>query len=1291
MRLRTTLFFLLASSTPALAFQIPVTGVPAIPADEDFEVFEGGPPEMVVVQDAPAEAQPAAKPAGKPSPRAEKLKKLEFDRRPSTILKVWSTPQKPKEDAAKPKPAEAAAAAQPAEPKPVEAQPAESKPDASQPAEAQPADPEAAKKAEAAAKKKAEEDAKKQKAAEEAAKKAAEAKAIEEELAALQRNVTLGDWAAVKSYLAGLSDEEKKTGYEQLLASLARGPQQRPSNVQPQGQAYVEKNRFELADVLGLVSAAPQPLEKPQLQKLGLILRQALDSGTQLENLLAALRPTLEAKDAAVDTRKLALLLAGANELVALQEFVPALEFAEKANDREGLNLIARAALANWAKDAKVDWLEKAWLATQAALAGGEVKEEEKNEALARAVDLAPRIQKELGQAWLSESFTARPERGMEILASIGTGAALGLQAQPMQNEQRLQWLKLQSTAAKALLAAAPERARSWSRELSVLASNWLREALFSWQFDDSTSRSPRMQRDRYGNFYYYDWQQQFRGNMPTAIKTGDVLDVRPDDAWLALLDDALRPRFQQATAQLLLKVSEEAEAFPFIEQLAGTHPKAAKELVDEFLRVWAKNHDPNANTQRQNQYVYFYGFEERANGIPLTRSKQERNLAELADWVARLRKLPVELDTQLIVAAFTAAHSSAEVYRIETIERIFGSLAAIEPATLAALVQNMRANLIGIWRDPAAQKNAKTNRGQQDIQAEVLRGYELAHQTLDRALADHPRSWELVLADAAIRHDENNYQLELKKDPEFAVRRRQAFERFAQAAELYHAAAATLPREKETTQVFEVWFYAALGACDLNKIAAEQVLAGEEIPRIRAALAAFPPDSAERYMDMFTSNLFTRMGSAAPAIKLRYVREALSIVGDNKLAHEARGIYGYYKDLVTEIKLVTRIDGSDRVGHEQPFGLAIDLRHTREIERESGGFSKYLQNQNTQSFAYNYGRPLEDYRDKFEEAARNALKQDFDVLSVTFNVPEAKSKATAEYGWRVTPYAYVLLQPRGPQVDRVPPLRLDLDFLDTSGYAVLPIESAVLPIDASVASADPRPCEKLHLVQTLDERQSKDGKLILELKASCNGLAPGLAALVDFAPGEFDLAKTDDHGLSVTKFDEEGEQGGIQSERTWTLTLKARQGLEHLPTSFAFAKPRLELAGEEHFRYVDADLASVGATVELERSYGTTRKTWIWWSAGGLLLAAGAWWLLRRSARVEQQQLARFRRPETITPFSVLGLLRDIERNDGLAPQQKGELRAEIERIESHFFGDESEKRPDLEGIASAWVARVN
>jgi hypothetical protein len=1226
-------------------------------------------------QEAPPapDAPGADAPKEKPTPRSEKLKKLEYDRRPSAILAAWSTPPKPPEAE---KPPEAAKPSAPDE----EKKPAE-------PA-AEPADPEAAKKAAAEAEKKKQQE-------EEAAKKAAEAKAIDAEMKVLQRDVTLGDWAAVKTYFAGLADVEKKAGYDQLLKSLQRGPAQQPQNVPQQGQPYVEKNQFAPEDVLALAAASPVKLEKANLELLGKILRLAIDAGHQIDRFLADLGPALSAEGAVPDRRQMALILVGANEPTYLGDLLPTAEEAEKANDREGLNLLSRFDLAQYDKEKKVEWLEKAWTATQAALAVGEITEDAKREAIQRAVAIAPKIRKDLGQKWLDESFTQRPDRGMEILAAIGTSASTSLAADALDADKRLKLLDLQTTAANALLAASPERADSWKGELALLAGNWLREAIVTHRFDTSTSLGPRMQRDSWGNFFYWndDWdpEARMRGQNVAPIPTAKILDVRPSDAWLARIDPTLQPRLHMAFAQLLLKVGEEAAAFPHIEELAATHPRPAKDLVDEFLRVWTKNHNLNSDQTRRNPYVYFYGFEERANGIPLTRSKQERNLQELAGWVARLKKLPVEVDVELLANAFTSAHSVAEVYRIETIERIFGSLADLDPATLGEIFQKMRTNLVEVWRDPAVQKDKKTNRRPQDIQAEVLRGYQLANDTIQRSLEAHPDSWQLVLAQGSLAHDENNYRNELKKEPEFSARRDASFALFQQAADLYAKAVAALPQEKETTKIYELWFYAALGACDLKAIDQDKLLASAQIPRIKDALAALPSDRAERHLGMFVNNLFTRMGSANPAVKFRYVREGLAIAGDHKLAREAQKLYDYYKDLVTEIQLRASVDGSDRVGHDKPFGLAVDIRHTKEIERESGGFSKYLQNQNNPQFAYNYGRPLEDYRDKFESAAREALQEHFEVLSVTFNDPQAKSKADPEYGWRLTPYAYLLLKPRGPQVDRVPPLRLDLDFLDTSGYAVIPVESPALAIDAGDSAREGRPYEKLSLTQTLDERQAKDGKLILEVKASAIGLLPELAEIVDLSGADrsgFDVAKTDDRGNSVVKFDEAGT--GIDAERVWTLTMRAKSALPALPTSFAFGKPKVETAANEHFRYVDADLASVGETVALEREYGNPSRRWIWWIPAGVVALVGVALGVRRLRRPKVLAEGRFRVPEPVNPFTVLGLLRDIEANDGLAPAQHAELGEDIRAIEHHFFVEQGEEEPDLRGIAETWAERA-
>ena len=110
--------------------------------------------------------------------------------------------------------------------------------------------------------------------------------------------------------------------------------------------------------------------------------------------------------------------------------------------------------------------------------------------------------------------------------------------------------------------------------------------------------------------------------------------------------------------------------------------------------------------------------------------------------------------------------------------------------------------------------------------------------------------------------------------------------------------------------------------------------------------------------MSRFANALFTRLNAVKPSVKVRYLKGGFEIVGDHPQAHDARKVYDYYKDLVTEIKLDAVVDGSDVVGHQKPFGVFVNIRHTREIERESGGFGRYLQNQNNSGYLLLQLRP---------------------------------------------------------------------------------------------------------------------------------------------------------------------------------------------------------------------------------------------------------------------------------------------------------------------------------------------
>jgi len=1212
----------------------------------------------------------------KETDRLKKIKKIDFDRRPSSALNAWA--------------AEAPQAPEPvAEASTIELMPVVVDTEGMDEEEAAKALKDAQKEAEKvrkAAQKKAD------KEAEDAAETFEEAQ-LEFELALFQRQVTLGEWGAVRTYLASLTEGEGKGAYAHLIASLVKGPVRVSGTFAP----YAEKNFFDARNLVELIAAAPGQVERKEIKGLGTLLRTTVDEGVLIDSCLGVLRPAVNGPGFPLSNDELAHVLLEGRFYVEAGEFLPSLADAQAADDRPVLNLLARHHLAQFQKDRQDSDLNAAWQATMSALAPGEVEDDTKQEALKRAVELAPKVHDTLGQTWLTESFTTRPERGVELLSLIGAATSKGLFDQARVLTLRQTNLELQTTAAEALLAAAPERAREWSDTLNLLANNWLQEATCTYSFDTTVSRGQVMQIDAYGNIFYVNSgvNQSFNRNAPTPIPANDMLDMRPSAEWMELIAPGLRPKFEMLTAQLLLKVQAEEEAFPYIERLALTHPEQAEALVEEFLRVWIRNHNPNVRNSNTNEYMFVFGFSQVAGGIPLTRSKQERNLKDLAKWVKRINALPLKsVDEELVATAFTNAHSSAEVYRTETIEGVFGALDDLAPRTVAALVQEMRKNLVGVWRRPAVQEASKTKRRQKDIEQEILRGYETAAGVAQRSMDSHPDDWALSLAMASVAHDENNFRQEVAKSSEFVGNREEALQGFAHAAKLYAQALPGLAQDEEANNLYETWFYASLGASDLQAIDSYKQPRQEQFALIRAAILALPGEAATRHMDRFANALFTRISSVNPAVKYSYLRSGLEIAGETERTRQAHGILAYYKDLVSEIQLEVSVDGNSHVGNSDQFGLFVNLRHTGAIERESGGFGKYLVNQNATVNAFNYGRPTEDYRDKFEEFTHDVLTEHFEVQSITFNHPDTHSRATAEYGWRLTPYAYILLKARGPEVDRIPSLRLDLDFMDSVGYALLPIESAPVAIDCGSGQVDARPFEQLKLTQTLDEREAADGKLLLEIQASARGLLPELGSLVDLTPEGFEVVSTDDQGNAISKFDADSTAPMIISDRTWMVEMKASEGLAELPDSFAFASTHLPSEEVEltYQRYVDADLASVGQTISLEARYGEVDGpgfwTWTIGSAVALALFFGIRSALRAAARGPGE--ARFSVPEPLSPFTVIGLLRRIESTNGLTPDSRRELQGEITTIEQHFFGQSRGTTPDLGTIARTWVQRA-
>ncbi|MFN3243878.1 MAG: hypothetical protein ACE37K_20395 [Planctomycetota bacterium] len=1119
---------------------------------------------------------------------------------------------------------------------------------------------------------------------------ALEAKILQRELEMLQRDVTLSRWDEVAKFFDTLAEKDRKGAYEHFLKTLLRHPNKPPSRLPANLQ---EKNRFSFDEAFVLAGMAPGGFDKQQAKLLGPIVQRAMDGGGVREEWIRLLGIEVgKAKETRrVDRREAALILSALNMNDELGAFLPTASQAEKNDDREAFNLLARHALAMYAKDNRGDWLETAWEVTQAALAKGEIQKAQKEEALRRAVDLAPKVRAELGPAWLEKSFTERPERGMEIVATIGGQVASGFATQARNASYRATGLKLQKTAVEALLATAPKLADEWKETLELLAAGWVQEASHSNRYSKTTSYGSYMERDSFGNVYWTN-RRMGGGGQVTAIEPEDLLESQPSDRWASLLGADLRPNFTTVSAQLWLKVNEYDKAFPYIERLATTNGRKAKELADEFLRVWKRNNNPNASNRGSN-YIYVYGFSDRANSIPLTRSKQERNLKELSDYVARLRALPMEpVDANLLTEAFVAAHSLAEVYQLDTIRQVFGEISELDPIVLGQLIGRMRMNLATVWRTPSVQQQAKTRRSQKEMMQEVANGYATALKLAQDSLISRGRHWSLLTAVATLLHDQNNFKKEIMPDSSFSEVRKGAFELLAEAADHYASVCADMTRNEETDTVFTSWFYAALGASDLGAIDETMVVANSQLPRIKEAMEALPDGSRERMQARFANLLFTRMSSVKPDIKFRYLKAGFEITGDHEQTKKAREVWQYYQDLIGEIRLEVVVDGSSQVGTE-PFGVRIDIVHTDAVGRESGGFQKYATNQNNMQYAYNYGRPTENYRDKFHDAAIASLQENFEILSATFNSENMEPLQGDEDGWQRTPYAYLLLQARGPQVDRIPEVKLDLDFKDTTGFFIMPVVSSPVAVDASREQLQ-RPFEGLEVSQLLDERKVDEGKVTLEIKAKSEGLVPDLEDILELETPGFKVSKMDDQGAAVVRFSP--DQDAIESERVWLIALEP-ESAGASPGSFRFGQPKLDDMKTTYQRYDDADLETVTAEIALRRGPIGSNPWWAW-----LLLGAGAvlylvWFFFAKPAdSAPVEDVAALRMPESVTPFSVLALLHQIRMRGDFVDEQRTLLEVDMRRIEAGYFDKaaeaaESGERADLEKIARHWLSKAS
>ncbi|MEI6341625.1 MAG: hypothetical protein WCR07_06685 [Verrucomicrobiota bacterium] len=1130
------------------------------------------------------------------------------------------------------------------------------------------------------------------------------------EVVRLKRWVETSDWKGLGGFLATVPTNRVGDVFLHVVRGLqqvgdgrpAMGGSEEEEGGTPegimQGGAAGRAEPYALPDdVLGLAAARPGILQEAELLALGQLLARASAKGHDAEGVLSGLEEgagSLGGKEREGRLRAAKLLFAAGRGGDA-GRFLPPVEGLKGTNDLPLMAMHAQSMAAGGRDDESRASLKKAWEVnlTIVRLPGATL--EARREALGRMLQLWPQARTELGEGWLRGAFGREASEGLLVLAAVAEVVARDATQRDV--EKRSANLALQRQVVGAVLEAMPRPDVEWRTALNLVAAAWLQEAQLA-----AARHRPRMTRgqqfDPYGNpiFFGGDMEPQMQnpGQLP-ALTVEQALESAPDGRWLGVLDASVLPRMHGLLADLRLKAEDDDAALKHVEALAALDRERATAAANQFLAAWTRIHDPNPPV-RNMMPRYFFPGGQMPTGIPLTRALQARNLGLLAGAMERLRRLNVALNDEQVVAAFAMAHSPAEVFRAEDIARVLGPVGTMSPGTLAGMLQAMRERLAGPWRQARVQQDAKTRRTDKEIEAEVMRGYEVLAGMVDEAVSARPDEWRLRLVQGVTRFDRAEFdygrKVELK---EYTRERDEAFKAMQGAAALYASRVEGMREGERSAAAFLQWFNATLGASDLAYLTRQQEPDTNHLAKVRSALMGLPGSVRDAHLAEFGRAVTAGLSSIKPELKARYLRAGLAVAGEHASMAEVRKVVRHYDDLLDEVLLDVRVDGPAEVGHGSPFGVHVALRYTEAVGRESGNFSKYLQNQQRLQNFYNpYGTPPVNYREDFEKHLRTTWDKNFEVLAVTFHDERVEPRGLGKPGWRETPYAYVLLKAKDASVDRLPSLRMDLDFVDRHGAVILPVASSVQMLDARAARGAARPLAGVECVQVLDDREASEGRLGLEIKATGQGLLPELDELLDLSLEGYRVERKPGAGLALLRVEAGGDVVAPVTERTLLLALTPEPGKE-APRSFRFPGARHAGTTNVFKRYADADLESVNAEVALASLRTTGFKPLGWAIGAGVALVLGAGlWGLRRGPAAPEATTPRHPLPERCTPFTTLRYLQRIQGDapKAWAPERRTELAAAIRDLEARYFGPGQAGTPDaqepgLDEVARRWA----
>ena len=1090
------------------------------------------------------------------------------------------------------------------------------------------------------------------------------------------------DWPKLREELALMPPDLARKVYDKMLADLTE--KQRPN--------------VRLEDVLGLADSAPGELTGDNLRRLGQLTSIAVpvaESYWLVDRLKKGTR-TLGGTDPA---KRLAAarLLIYANFKDLARTYLPSPAEMDQIAD-EGLKNELRNFLTTQQEreNAQHAEVQRIWDENINALLNpdtSKAKAWEKSKAGNNISKVITQVPTSTLASVLAEAAKTNPQGAMHLVTAF---------TRKVQNERsgdvvmRAENLAAQSTIANLLLDLVPSGEQPWSQIFEMMADHWTSEADYTYQ------------------------QKSTNNNQGRYVAPEELLAVAPAGKWAAALTPSVRDRIDVAMSRLILTGAQFDQAAERIVEIGKRSPTAGAALAEDFLTVWGKTHNPQLPEQLRRKY----GLPEDAR-IPVTPIMMEKNIDSLARMMTLFRNAGLApKDYASVVSAFDLAYSTAETYRTSHIEKVFGPMDKMDEAVFSLILARMNANLGERWRKMDVQRAGLTQRDETQTLEMVRTGYDTALKLIDAWLKGHAGSWRALMLAGSLCVDWGDFeyfQQLVVSDPQkrmfsFKEKNLMAQDYFDRSCKAYAVQVPKLSPSDYTVEPYMAWFNGLLGIGSNNQLNLSKAMNRTALTKIRDHLTALPGKAAKAHISIFAKIINTRLNDEKDPLhedlKYRYIASAMIITKDDPFTLGAAKKLTYFDELLSEVRLQTRVDGPNTVGRDQDFGIIVSIIHTEAMTR-AAKFGQYLTND--QHPGPNQGKKnsalvkkmieTQGPRDELELNITQALAPFFDIKSITFSTPEVKPRPTPQPGWEETVLAYLHVRAKDASVDKIPPVELALKFVDMTGPVSIPAESAETVIKVSSDPVPARPASHIEITQTLDNRQlTINGALTLEIKATATGLTPDLDQLLTIDPKALISVKhiNPHEGLQIKELNSWGDEVTPTSERLWTLTLdgdavRAAEGpLEfHFPTAKAKdATMILQTYKDMNLTTLTAPMVTLGQTTKAgEIIAHPTAHPYPWLAIIASTITGIVLVIIlfrKRSSTQPQSTAVIFHMPAEVDGFAVVALLRRLRSSPfvKLKDAQQQELQSDLTRIEQQCFSSSNPMpESDLRTIASKWL----